>query len=67
MGYLLAKNLNRVSDDLEIWHAKRFDGAQKKPENNVFVPGPVHCENGVLKYENICKFVFPLQIFEALF
>ena len=24
MGYLLAKNLNRVSDDLEIWHTKRF-------------------------------------------
>ena len=39
---------------------------KKNPENNVFVPGPVHCENGVLKYENICNF-FPLQIFEALF
>ena len=26
----MAKNLNRVSDDLEIWHTKRFDGAQKK-------------------------------------
>ena len=67
MGYLLTKNLNRVSDYLEIWHGKKFDGAQKNPENNVFVPGPVHCENGVLKYENIYKFVFPLQIFEALF
>ena len=66
MGYLLAKNLNRVSDDLEIWHTKRFDGAKKNTENNVFVPGPVHCENGVLKYENICNF-FPVQIFEALF
>ena len=50
-----------------LWHAKRFDGAQKNPENNVFVSGPVHCENGVLKYENICKFFPPLQIFEALF
>ena len=46
MGYLLAKNLNRVSDDFEIWRALKFCGALKKPENKVLVPGLLHCENG---------------------
>ena len=67
MGYLLAKNLKGVSDHLEIWHAKRFCGGLNKPENNVLVPGPLQCENGILKSENICILFCPLQIFEALF
>ena len=55
-GVSLDKNLKGVSDHLEIWHAKRFCGALKKPDNNVLVPGPVHCENGFnvwkLKYSS---------------
>ena len=67
MEYLLAKNLKGVSDHLGIWHVKRFCGGLKKnPENNVLVRGPLHCENGLLKSENICILFCPLQIFEKM-
>ena len=39
---------------------------KKPPENNVFVPGPVHCENAVLKYENIWNF-FPSKYLKRCF
>ena len=43
------------------------EGLKKKPENNVLVRGPLHCENKLLKSENICILFCPFQIFEALF
>ena len=40
MGYVLAKKLKGVSDQFEIWHAIKFCGALKNPQNNIFGPRP---------------------------
>ena len=47
MSYLLPKNLLWVSGNPEILHITKLTRAQKKPQNNIFTPGPQHGENGL--------------------
>ena len=47
MDHLFAKNMNRVTDNVEILHINSFGCALKKAQNNLFVRDPIHCENGI--------------------
>ena len=47
MSYLLPKNLFWVSGNPEILHTTKLTRAQKKPQNNFFLRGPQHGENGI--------------------
>ena len=49
---LLAKNLLRVSEKLQIWHTGRLPYAEKK----LFSPGPATLRKWDLKYTNILYF-----------
>ena len=66
-GTYWQKTWTGCQNTLKFGMQKDFVVLWKKPENNVLVPGPLHCENWRLKSENICILFSPLQIFEALF
>ena len=67
MGYLLAKNLLLVSDKLQIRHTSKLPYAEKKPQNNFFIRGQEHCENGMWNIQIFFTFFHNLKIFDVRF
>ena len=61
------KNLLLVSDKLQIRHTSKLPYAEKKPQNNFFIRGQEHCENGIWNIQIFFTFFHNLKIFDVRF